>query len=87
MRRSFVLAALLLAAFGCAKKTETTGGAAAPDSVAVLVRALHYETADCRARNEPCLTIDVVYPVLLSVPGGDTLALNREIRRRLAGDP
>jgi hypothetical protein len=44
------------------------------------VRALHYETADCRARNKPCLTIDLVYPVLLSVPGGDTLALNREIR-------
>ena len=83
MRRSLVLAALLIAAFGCAKKTDTTRGAAAPDSVAALVRALHYETADCRARNEPCLSVDLVYPVLLSVPGGDTLALNREIRRRL----
>ena len=47
------------------------------------MRNLHHETADCRARNEPCFTVDLVYPILLSVPGGDTLALNREIRRRL----
>jgi len=81
MRGTLVLAALLIAAFGCAKKTP--GGATAPDSVATTVRSLHHETADCRVRNEPCFTVEMVYPILLSVPGGDTLALNREIRRRL----
>jgi len=82
MRRTLVLAAALLA-FGCAKKTATTGGGTAPDSLVTTVRNLHHETADCRARGEACFTVDLVYPVLLSVPGGDTLALNREIRRRL----
>ena len=77
-----VLAALL--AFGCTKKTETvTPPRAAADSVRSLVRTLHYETADCRTQGEPCLSLDVTYPVLLSVPGGDTLALNRDLRRRL----
>jgi hypothetical protein len=81
--RRIVLAALLLLAFGCAKKTGPSGGAAAPDTVATTVRDLHHETVDCRAHDEPCYTIDMVYPILLAVPGGDTLGLNRAIRRSL----
>ena len=76
-----VLAVLLLTTLGCARKTP--GDAAAPDSVTTTLRSLHHETADCRARNAPCFTVDMTYPVLLAVPGGDTLALNRELRRRL----
>ena len=76
-----VLAVFVLATFGCARKTPHD--AARPDSVATAVRSLHHETADCRARNEPCFTVDMTYPILLAVPGGDTLALNRELRRRL----
>lgn len=81
MKTTLVLAALVLA--GCTRKTETTGARVAADFVQFVTRTLHYETADCRTRGEPCLRIDLAYPVLLSVPGGDTLALNRELRRRL----
>jgi hypothetical protein len=77
MRRTLVLAATLLA-FGCAKKAPAPAA-----SLATTVRNLHHETADCRAHDEPCYTIDLVYPIFLAIPGGDTLALNREIRRRL----
>jgi len=83
MKRTLALAALLLAAFGCTKKTETASVPAAADSVNYVTRTLHYETADCRTHGEPCRRIDMAYPELLSVPGGDTLALNRELRRRL----
>ncbi|MES1239706.1 MAG: hypothetical protein ABUL57_02465, partial [Chloroflexota bacterium] len=83
MKRTLVLVALLLAAFGCTKKTETVGARASADSVQFVIRNLHYETADCKTRGEPCLKIDLSYPDLQNVPGGDTLALNRELRRRL----
>jgi hypothetical protein len=83
MRRTLARAAVLLAAFGCARKTATTGNPAAPDSVVSFVRTLHHATDDCRVRGVPCLQVDVTYTVLLSVPAGDTLALNRELRRRL----
>ena len=83
MKRTFALMAMLVAAFGCTKKTETQSAPAGADSVHYVVRALHYETTDCRTHGEPCLRIDMAYPELLAVPGGDTLALNRELRRRL----
>jgi hypothetical protein len=83
MKRSLALAALLVAAFGCTKKTETASAPAGADSVRYVTRALHYETEDCRTHGEPCLRIDMAYPDFLAVPGGDTLALNRDLRRRL----
>lgn len=81
MRLAWVV--IVLAAFGCTKKTETVKGTAAADSVRYATRVLHYETADCRTHGVPCLKIDLAYPDLQNVPGGDTLALNRELRRRL----
>jgi hypothetical protein len=83
MRPVLLLACVLVALAGCMKKTETTTPAASADSVTALARTLHYETADCRTLDQPCLRLDLTYPVLLHVPGGDTLALNRDLRRRL----
>lgn len=83
MKRTFALITLLVTVLGCAKKTENTSAPVGADSVQFVTRTLHYETADCRTRGEPCLQFDMAYPELLAVPGGDTLALNRELRRRL----
>ena len=77
--RWIALLALILA--GCGRTEHRA--ATSPDSVRTLVRVLHAETAGCTAMGQPCLRLDATYPVFLSVPGGDTLVLNRELRRRL----
>lgn len=75
---------LALACASCARKPEPPARETAhADTVVLIARTLHHETADCRAGDAPCFRLDLTYPILLSVPGGDTLVLNRDLRRRL----
>jgi hypothetical protein len=84
-RTSVAALALALLCAACARKPEppVQHPVAHADTVALITRTLHHETADCRAGEAPCLELDLSYPILLSVPDGDTLVLNRDLRRRL----
>ncbi|MEP7028106.1 MAG: hypothetical protein ABI960_05885 [Candidatus Eisenbacteria bacterium] len=78
-RATFALGiALALAAAGCGGgERGVPGGRWPADSLGTMTRNLHHETADCVINGEPCLRLDLSYPILLHVPSGDTLALNR----------
>jgi hypothetical protein len=87
-RGRVLAAALLLLALGACGPPAVGGRATGrdePDTLAYFTRSIHHQTVRTVPGDEPAMRIEFDYPVFTHVPGADTLALNREIRRRING--